>query len=200
MAESGSEDEEADEQTGKPAAAKAEMPPATKPQTPEEMWDQLAQSAMRDVRADYQAFLASHEKKVDQARKYLLIVSLIGLIVGQTGLVPKEITSLGIRFEQAQQQSFKYLIIAVIAYFMASLVQVQLAGFFRKENAEEAWETLRKRIGWIAATVDVQRSVLWYPKSFKAFEVLMNGIVPYIAGICGILALLQKLPSWFSLS
>lgn len=53
-------------------------------------------------------------------RKYLLFISSLGLIVASTGLLPTEISALGVKFGAADQRSIIYCISGAIAYFIVA--------------------------------------------------------------------------------
>jgi hypothetical protein len=55
-------------------------------------------------------------------RKTLLGVSAAGLIIVKTGLVPSEISALGIKFERADQHTLLTLLSAVVIYFLIAFL------------------------------------------------------------------------------
>lgn len=56
------------------------------------------------------------------ARRNLLIVSTIGLIISRTGLVPTKISALGIEFSSKDLSSLQMILIAVVGYFFLTFV------------------------------------------------------------------------------
>jgi hypothetical protein len=57
------------------------------------------------------------EAETRKARLYLLGVSLVSITIVQTGLVPQELTTLGITFGEADRQSLLSILALVIVYF-----------------------------------------------------------------------------------
>lgn len=50
-------------------------------------------------------------------RKALLAVSLLGLVIANTGLLPTEIDALGVKFSASDQKGILYVLVLVTAYF-----------------------------------------------------------------------------------
>lgn len=55
-------------------------------------------------------------------RRNLLIVATIGLVMSWTGLVPKEITMLGVKFEQTEQTSLLLIAGVIVLYHLVTFV------------------------------------------------------------------------------
>jgi hypothetical protein len=139
-------------------------------------------------------------KKLDNVRKYLLISGMIGLIVGQTNLVPKKIESLGISFDLGEQASFRYLIIAVIVYFSVQFAQLMANRWnlsLRYGTFVTGPEMPKGLVGPVASAK--YRVSLYKWIWLHLLNLFMEAIIPYLVGIVGILALLHVLPKWLSL-
>lgn len=63
-------------------------------------------------------------------RTYLLAVSTIGIAIVKTGLVPSQITTLGIVFEKANQNTLLFVLGLVALYFLAAFIIYATADFF----------------------------------------------------------------------
>lgn len=96
--------------------------------------------------------LSAHARSV---RKSLLISSVIAIAVARTGLIPTQISALGLQFSQADRGSMLWLIGAVVGFLLLSFVVAAAADFaawrmsiFAKSWEEEAdgYENLRKSI------------------------------------------------------
>jgi hypothetical protein len=57
-----------------------------------------------------------------KARLYLLGVSMVGITIVYTGLVPQQLTTLGITFGEADRRSLLFILALVILYFLAAFV------------------------------------------------------------------------------
>jgi hypothetical protein len=55
-------------------------------------------------------------------RKFLLGVSVVGIVIAQTGLVPSKITTLGIEFDKADQRALLIVFGWVVAYFLVAFI------------------------------------------------------------------------------
>jgi hypothetical protein len=62
-------------------------------------------------------------------RLYLLASSILGIIIVKTGLIPTRITTLGITFEKANQDSLVFVLGLVVLYFLVTFL-VYAAGDF----------------------------------------------------------------------
>jgi hypothetical protein len=63
-------------------------------------------------------------------RVYLLATSTIGIAIVKTGLVPSEISALGIQFEEANQSTLLLLLGMIVAYFLVAFIIYAVADFF----------------------------------------------------------------------
>lgn len=55
-------------------------------------------------------------------RRSLLGVSIVSIAIVKTGLVPKEITALGIKFSETDKSGLLLILAAVVLYFFAAFV------------------------------------------------------------------------------
>ena len=63
-------------------------------------------------------------------RRNLLIASTIGILVAKMGLIPSQISALGIEFSAPNQQVFIQLVGFIIIYFLIAFVTCGLPDFF----------------------------------------------------------------------
>jgi hypothetical protein len=70
-----------------------------------------------------------------KARLYLLGVSMVGIAIAVTGLVPKEITTLGITFEQSDRQSLLSILALVTLYFLVTFVTYGISDYLYWQQA-----------------------------------------------------------------
>lgn len=62
------------------------------------------------------------KEETRKARLYLLVVSVVDIIMVWTGLVPKEISTLGISFEDVKPESLLDILAFVIFYFLGAFI------------------------------------------------------------------------------
>jgi len=83
-------------------------------------------------------------------RKYLLLVSAIGLIMLKTSLVPTKIAALGIEFSQIDQNILLKAVGIIVLYFLCAFILYALSDFvswrleFYSAKGEAILEQLRK--------------------------------------------------------
>ena len=73
-----------------------------------------------------------------KARLYLLGVSMISITIVYTGLVPQEITTLGITFGEADRRSLLGILSVVTAYFLVSFVIYGVSDYLAWRSAYKA--------------------------------------------------------------
>jgi len=80
-----------------------------------------------------------------KARLYLLGVSMVGITIVYTGLVPQQITTLGITFGEADRRSLLFILALVILYFLAAFVVYGGSDFLASRTAflEVRWADMR---------------------------------------------------------
>jgi hypothetical protein len=98
-----------------------------------------------------------------QQRLYLLAVSMIGIAIVRTGLVPSKIASFGIELNEPNRDALLFLLALVTIYFLASFVIYAASDFERRREAltaaQEREET-RTRYKEVAAALDVSEETL----------------------------------------
>ena len=120
-------------------------------------------------------------------RLYLLGISTVGITIEYTGLIPSEITTLGIKFGQANQNALLYILALVIAYYLAAFVIYAASDYFtwrldnrdlqkemREEQGEEKPENLKT---WEREVMKryrlTARLALFVPRIRWVFEMLL---------------------------
>jgi hypothetical protein len=68
-------------------------------------------------------------------RSYLLGISIAGIVMVRTNLVPSRITALGITFEETDRKILIFLVGLVAAYFLVAFVLYAIADFLRQLGA-----------------------------------------------------------------
>jgi len=83
--------------------------------------------------------LSAHTRSL---RKLLLISSVVAAAVAKAGLVPTQISALGLQFSQADRGSILWLIGAVVLFALVSFLVVALADFsaWRMSLYASSWE------------------------------------------------------------
>ena len=79
-----------------------------------------------------------------KARLYLLGVSMVGIAIVVTGLVPKEIATLGITFEQSDRQGLLGILALVTLYFLVTFVTYGVSDFL-------FWQQAYRNARWVEA-------------------------------------------------
>ena len=77
-----------------------------------------------------------------KARLYLLGVSMVSITIVYTGLVPQQLTTLGLTFGKADRQSLLVILTLVILYFLGSFAIYGLSDFL-------SWRYAYLRAYWI---------------------------------------------------
>jgi hypothetical protein len=154
-------------------------------------------------------------KRVEAAKRNLLIVGFAGLIVGQTNLVPSKIESLGIAFDRVEQANFRYIIFALIAYFLLSfrslnqLLAKSMEDFKEVSKLGDDYE--REWMGMAHEEMEhlLQHAERVRSKRFRALRGLFDSLIderstslfvfidlylPYTVGVLGLLSILHLLP------
>ncbi len=75
----------------------------------------------------FQQTLTDRTMKV---RRNLLVVSLVSSAIATTGLVPTEITALGLKLSAVNQQDFLKLLLLVVGYYLIAFFLYSLCDFF----------------------------------------------------------------------
>lgn len=134
-------------------------------------------------------------------RRNLLASAVIGILIAKAGLIPTEITGLGISLTGDDQQTIVFILTVVIGYFLTAFTLYGLSDFmiFRKsyqdyveavENHSDAWtredqeryEELRRRVG------DVSWVYRW-AKPAAVARAVFEFMLPLMVGVYAIVAL-----------
>src|SRR5467141_224280 len=71
-------------------------------------------------------------------RRALLALSLLGILIGRTGMMPKEIQSVGITFNADHKTVALYLFAAVISYFLCAFLCYSILDYVAAWEARDA--------------------------------------------------------------
>jgi hypothetical protein len=85
-----------------------------------------------------------------KARLYLLGVSMVGITIVYTGLVPQEVSTLGITFGEADRQSLLGILALVILYFLVAFAVYGVTDFL-------AWRYAYANVHWGELQAEAQR-------------------------------------------
>jgi hypothetical protein len=85
-------------------------------------------------------------------RLYLLAVSIIGIAIVKTGLIPTEITTLGVKFEEANQKTLLFVFGLVALYFLAAFLICAVADLY-------TWVSAYQSAGGKAAFQDLENQL-----------------------------------------
>ena len=94
-----------------------------------------------------------------KARKNLLALSVIGIAINRGGLIPKEISSLGIIFEQHNQDSLILLLAVIISYHLSAFI---IYSFSESQawKLDEIHEIIEKAISYTKRESVISSSLL----------------------------------------
>lgn len=83
-----------------------------------------------------------------QERKMLLGVSMLGIVLVKTGLVPTKLSALGVDFDKANQQALLKILALVTLYFAVAFLIYAAADFLAWRRALSAYriEKMRERM------------------------------------------------------
>src|SRR5688572_11340160 len=85
-----------------------------------------------------------------KARLYLLGLSMVGITIVRTGLVPQEIATLGITFGEANQQSLLVILSSVVLYFLVTFAVYGVSDFLY-------WRSAYSNVHWAKLQAEQQR-------------------------------------------
>jgi len=104
------------------------------------------QSTRSSLRAAEIALSDPLKAETRKARLYLLGVSLVGITIVQTGLVPQEITTLGLTFGEADRKSLLSILALVVVYFLVAFAVYGVSDFFawRYAYANARWPEMEE--------------------------------------------------------
>jgi len=148
-------------------------------------------------------------------RKMLLGISMLGISVTKTGLVPTQISALGINFAQNDQKTLLYLLSFVIIYFLFAFIIYASSDFLvwrralRREVSVAVTERLKKmhQLGKEFSEKEdkelketLQRSglhrdnlVYGFSQPVSIIRAFFEFLLPIIVGLYGVFILWQPL-------
>jgi hypothetical protein len=157
----------------------------------------LALELVKDQGTGYSAFRQEFDKKFEKTKRNLLLAGVIGLVVGQTNLVPSKIDSLGISFDQVQQANFRYVLAAVIAYFLFTFSHLLQT---RRDREQRHSRTIAYLDDAQDPAVRELRSMIKAgarpSQTAFAFDLVSDVILPYFVGAIGLAGIFHLLPKW----
>jgi len=140
-------------------------------------------------------------------RRALLGISLLGITIASSGLIPKEIEALGVKFSTSDQRALLMVLAAVTAYFLVAFLIYAASDFLTwrlslKTAVHELMKTAREQDEYdkhIEQEIDdnirerypslhvSHRMVIPVSRMRATFEFL----VPLLVGLCAIIVLLR---------
>ena len=137
-------------------------------------------------------------------RRNLLAASTVGILVAKAGLVPTQLSTLGIQFTPPAQQTFVALLASVVIYFILAFAFYGVADFFvwRKKYQdylvasaieEQNWSQEDQR-NYEEIHEGVPRAVWLYSmsKPVACFRVAFEFALPVIVGVVSVILLVLK--------
>ena len=121
---------------------------------------QTAESSLRAAEIALSDPLKAETRK---ARLYLLGASLVGITIVYTGLVPQEITTLGIQFGEADRQSLVIILALVVVYFLVAFTVYGISDFL-------AWRYAYANVHWSELQSEAQKLAMRVGKAAEEAE------------------------------
>ena len=100
-------------------------------------------------------------------RVYLLGTSMVGIAILKTGLVPTQITALGIEFQEADQEIFLSLLGLVVLYFLVAYIVYAASDFLAWW---EGYQTALFDLLPPVASSELKEQVDYWKKLFEEME------------------------------
>jgi hypothetical protein len=142
----------------------------------------------------------------------LLAVSAIGVVIARTGLVPKQISALGITFPEANRGTFVQIYILVVAYFIVGFViyaaadlvawRVEYNYIVREWQIAKAAETMEQTYARNQVEQDLMHAPwlgyrLWWhlSKPVALIRAIFEYALPVIVGSYAIMTLIRLMRS-----
>lgn len=154
-------------------------------------------------------------------RTYLLGVSLAGIVVATTGVIPSEISNLGIKFDRADRTAFLAILAAVTVYYLFAFLLYGLTDFLAwtfayhsaaHEGAQEFVQSARGveaemekgvvlQLGPDERAEKVYRGIAkWYPPFYGRIvspvwilRAVFEFVVPVAIGVYAVVALIRAM-------
>jgi hypothetical protein len=118
--------------------------------TPNSQEESQHQPALKSLKAAEIAISDPLKAESRKARLYLLGVSLVGITIVQTGLVPQKLTTLGITFGEADRQSLLSILALVIVYFTLAFAIYGISDFL-------AWRYAYSNAHWAEVRAETEK-------------------------------------------
>jgi hypothetical protein len=136
-----------------------------------------------------------------KSRLYLLGLSLVSIAIVHTGLVPQEISTLGIQFGEANRKSLLIILALLVLYYLTAFLLYGVSEFL-------AWRTLWARAIWdqrrITGDTDSALRVMdpnvprrfFLAKGVSASRALFEFLLPPLVGIYAVGILIFAVATW----
>lgn len=120
-------------------------------------------------------------------RKALLGFSVLGVVMVWTGLIPKDITALGIRFDTMDQKALMVILAVVIFYYWITFAVLALADVlawvhFYESSRGKGWKRIVENHPWIEQLM----------KPYGWLRGVVEFILPFVAGLYAIVLILKE--------
>jgi hypothetical protein len=136
-------------------------------------------------------------------RSYLLGISIAGIVMVRTNLVPSRITALGITFEETDRKILIFLVGLVAAYFLAAFVLYAIADFLRRGAAVRAARVAIDREFRASQLADSPISDYWrsvddrvdtrfYDRYIVVVRTFFEYILPVVLGVYAVWVLFSR--------
>jgi hypothetical protein len=138
------------------------------------------------------------KEQLQKTRRNLLATSLLALVVGRTNLVPVKINALGISFNSVQQTYFRFILAAVVIYFLFVFThQLFRLSFYDSlySGTNRAISEARERLGRREDGYNGAR-IFYLGKISRSLGQLVEILIPYFVALLGIGSVFKLLPNW----
>jgi len=141
-------------------------------------------------------------EKQNKVRRNLLISGFLALIVGRTNLVPSKIDALGVSFDTSQQQNFRFIIAAVVIYFLFVFIYQMLSIKFYDARYNVSFRELRSVARWLMeagaeGADDMLRLSYRYGQAANLLGPIVEVYIPLLVALLGIGAIFNVFPKGF---
>lgn len=160
------------------------------------MSSQPKDSPSREQKASAHArfFESPWSEATQKIRNYLLLVSVVGIAMGAAGILPKEITALGLKVNDINQRALLIMWAIADAYFTITLALYAYSDFLRgywgelfKWESRQLPEDDRTR-----ELVEYESKVEDRLESVHVLRLLLDVLIPVLSGIAALAFLLYR--------
>jgi hypothetical protein len=111
-------------------------------------------------------------------RKLLLAVSVLGIFLVKTGLIPTQISALGIQFTQTNQKGFLWVVSVVDIYFLCAFIIYATSDFlaWRKALLQEFKSEFQEYYDKQAKLIQQEEADLYAPLGENFLESQLNDL------------------------